>query len=334
MRSFLLWLENALAYMVRIFFLLGMLSGTAFFFMHSVLPGNVLEIMGGVSAAFFTLSVEGFVYGQQVRLNAAWTAFQKTSPATEQRRRMARDLTIAVIAMACVWGVSCVTSFSFWLYLVHPSDAFTWAEVITLGFVIPTLYVASGLMAKVRMDATEVLAQHADDMTLRALHHIGSQWKSRLERAVEREHDLAPIAVTLMEDAGEVDGARRVSTIAKGLQATEAGRTVLPSPVKSPKSYSSQTRSNAGLAGSAIDTHFLPASAAEEMTSRRPITLLGRKARKAVRLTPKERVFAVLSDNPGVSISDIQRAAKVSKPTAIKFRNIWLKQNTLQLVNE
>jgi hypothetical protein len=60
-------------------------------------------------------------------------------------------------------------------------------------------------------------------MLHRAIGATMKQWNWRIETARRSGGDLAPVVVSLLVDAGDVDGARRVQLIAAGLAGAETG---------------------------------------------------------------------------------------------------------------
>jgi hypothetical protein len=166
-------------------------------------------------------------------------------------------------------------------------------------------------------------------MLRRTLRATLKQWNSRIDTARRTGVDLAPVAVSLMLDAGDLDGARRVQLIAHGLDAVEHGTLTTST---APLSVAAKTTT----------TTAMPMAITEERPSRSPTepsTPAARRPRASkrsgrggkqrppvLRLTPsetaEERIRVLLADEPALPVRQLARRAHVSESTASKWRRI------------
>jgi hypothetical protein len=90
------------------------------------------------------------------------------------------------------------------------------------------LFLLTGALSPLTVNASDELAAASRHMLHRTIRATVRQWNHRIERARKHGVDLAPVAVSLMMDAGDADGARRVQLIAEGLNVAESGRANIP----------------------------------------------------------------------------------------------------------
>jgi hypothetical protein len=103
-----------------------------------------------------------------------------------------------------------------------------WLQILVRGAIVPGLFYLAGELIPLITEPGDVLAHASREMTFAAVRTVSRQWGKRLRRARRRNLDLAPIAVTLLHDAGDMPGASRIRLIAEGLTAAEEGRMPLP----------------------------------------------------------------------------------------------------------
>ena len=202
--------------------------------------------------------------------------------------------------------------------------------------VLVGLSFAATLLMDSEDDAVEILHRAESEMLFSTIKRSTKQWKKRLAAAVRNRHNLAPITMSLMEDVGNADGARRIRLIEEGLAQTEGvewskqGNLYLPAAGKKSGATGKTFDYQNGLyipTGSAS-----PIQTATEMSelaqssSRKPTgngsPKGGRMPRRIIKMKPMDKAVQFVRNNPTASLSDIQTGAKVSKDTAIKARNI------------
>jgi hypothetical protein len=134
-----------------------------------------------------------------------------------------RNILIALLAFSVYNSVQFVAST--WMptgWLPGP------LQILFRGAIVPGLFYLAGELTPLITEPGDVLAHASREMTFAAVHTMSRQWRRRLRRARRRNLDLAPIAVTLLHDAGDMPGAARIRLIAEGLTAAEEGRMPLP----------------------------------------------------------------------------------------------------------
>src|SRR5262249_4812087 len=97
-------------------------------------------------------------------------------------------------------------------------------QIAIRGAIVPGLFYLAGELTPLVTEPGDVLAHASREMTFSAVRTMSAQWHRRLRRARRRNLDLAPIAITLLQDVGDMPGAARIRTIAEGLSAAEEGR--------------------------------------------------------------------------------------------------------------
>jgi len=112
----------------------------------------------------------------------------------------------------------------------HPAPGFlpSWLQIGLRGAVVPVLFLLTGALSPLTVNASDELAAASRHMLHRTIRATVRQWNHRIERARKHGVDLAPVAVSLMMDAGDADGAHRVQLIAEGLNVAESGRANIP----------------------------------------------------------------------------------------------------------
>lgn len=327
MRRILEAMEEGIAQSVPVLFFLALATGTIFYFIHDVQFDSPLSILGAVAASAMALGLVGFSYSQQVRFRVAWRDVNRQDAGTDEYEKARRQLTVNLRILCVVVAVDMANCFAFWVTLRHPAGWYEWFDVGFRVVVFPVLYILSGFMVKVRLDAAELLGKAVDKNTVKAVRMWTSQLKRRINNASKAGRDLTPAVTTLLMDEGDTVSARRVNTIVQGLNETEG--------VKTAKLYSSQTRSTPGPKASPFDYPVLPGTGGSKQRHGSVIDLVNRKRRRVVKKTPQQRVFDYLEahkeDATFPSISDIQKATKVSKPTAIQYREKWLESQSISL---
>jgi hypothetical protein len=98
-------------------------------------------------------------------------------------------------------------------------------QVAIRATILPLLFLASGFLTPLHTSAGDVLASASREMLHSTVRATRKQWKARIAKAQREGLDLAPVAIALMHDAGDLEGARRIRLISDGLSAAENGTT-------------------------------------------------------------------------------------------------------------
>lgn len=341
MHRFLERLDAAASTIVPLLYLAGLMLGTLSYFANVQL-GFTLAVGIALSFAaelhsFLALRRCRAVYGQLTRTADALT-----------RDRLAAQLRVHVAILGALVAFSTFNSVAFVASTWHPTPGWlpAWAQIGIRGAIIPAFFLLAGFLSPLHADAGALLASASHDMLHRTIKATVRQWKRRVETARKRGLDLAPIAVALMIDAGDTDGARRVEMIARGLNVAEG--------LEHASAHASG-QSDSAEATMAVDTHpaiAAPASArtdADPPSDEKPPTGPGspavqtrriqtrRKPKKpaVIHLQPvpaEERIRAALTEHPGASVKQLAEAAGTSSATASKWRKVIAAEQSQQQI--
>ena len=195
-----------------------MLLGTAAYF-----SGLVLNAGLAVSVALaFAVELHGFP--EQRRVRALWTAYSRT-PDGDAREQVGSQLRAHVGIPGVLVLFQAYNSLQFLGATWRPSPGIV-PEPVQLAIhalVLPAAFLVSGALSPFTVDAGDELRHAPRQMLHRMLRATLQQWQQRIQQARTQGVDLAPITVALMHDAGDLDGARRITLIAEGLVVAEAG---------------------------------------------------------------------------------------------------------------
>ena|SRR5260221_7803386 len=173
--------------------------------------------------------------------------------------------------------------------------------------------------------ASDVLRGASQEMLHRTVRATLKQWRTRIDRAQRQQLDLAPVAVALMLDAGDTEGARRIRLIAEGLQRAERPVTV---------SVSEDAAATVDAVQAPAEPQDGPPTQPPEpeppaplRSTRRKRTQRASKRAQILHLQPEpaeDRIRAALAAEPGLSVRALAREAGVSESTASKYRRLVL----------
>lgn len=199
-----------------------MLLGTAAYFSGLVLDAGVAV---GVALAC-AVELHGFL--EQRRVRALWGAYNRT-PDGETRDRAFAELRAHAVILGALVLFQAYNSLQFLGATWKPSPGLVPAplQLIIRALVLPAAFLVSGALSPLTVDAGDELRHAARAILHRTLRATLRQWKTRIDRAARSQRDLAPIAVSLMLDAGDTDGARRINFISERLNASEHGPALL-----------------------------------------------------------------------------------------------------------
>lgn len=336
MHRFLERLDGAASTIVPVAYLAGLALGTMAYFTGVTLDAGLAV---GVALA---LAAELHSFLEQRRCRALWASYNRASD-DDVRERLAGQIKAHVAILAALVAFSAVNATAFAAETWHPAPGFlpTWLQIGIRGAVVPCLFLLTGALSPLTVNASDELAAASRHMLHRTIKATVKQWNARIERARKHGLDLAPVAVSLMLDAGDTDGARRVQLIANGLDAAEHGRVnIQPAPATAPPGL--PTRALDAAAQVTVDT-AVPSEAILALSEppekpptgpgtparkpRRVRTARRRKSPAVLRLQPEPaevRIRAVLDADPAASIKRIARLAHVGTSTASKWRGIIL----------
>ena len=224
MHRFLERLDAAASTVVPLAYLAGMALGTAAYFTGLVADGGL-----AVGCAL-ALAVELHGFLEQRRVRALWAVWMRTHTAAALADLRVHVGILAALVLFQAYNGAAFLSAS---WHVAPGWLPEPAQIAIRALILPAFFLASGALSPLHTDAGAILASAAGDMLHKAVRATVRQWKGRIDTARRAGLDLAPVAVALMEDAGDADGARRIRLIASGLDAAE-GRAALALPSLAP----------------------------------------------------------------------------------------------------
>lgn len=341
MHRFLERLDAAGTTLVPLAYLAGLVGGTMAYF-TGIRLGFGLAV--GISLA---VASELHSFLQQRRTRATWGVLARTSPDDPHYAGLRRQLFASACILTALLLFQTFTSMAFVAETWTPARGYLpgWLQVGIRGAVVPFLLLLAGFLAPLTVDASAVLSRASGDMLHKAIRATVKQWNHRIDRARRQGLDLAPIAVALMLDAGDTDGARRVQMIAEGLNVAEGVTS----------SSSVHAAAAPGGAVAAMDMETFPAIAAPITSTRTgaqmstpdapeqpptgagaPVATMPRASKRRRSDRNRPRVLRVLSDNanaeqrirallkayPTMSIRTLAKRAHVAESTASKWRGI------------
>jgi hypothetical protein len=210
-------LDDATTTIVPLLYLGGLALGTMAYF-----AGVTLDAGLAVGVALAT-AAELHSFLEQRRVRLLWARLARASTVDPQRDGLISALRAHVAILAALVAFSTYNSVAFVVATWHPTPGFVpgWLQVGVRGAVIPGFFLLTGALAPLAADPGDDLARASRAMLAKAIGATVRQWNARIDRARKRGFDLAPVAVALMMDAGDANGARRIRLIAQGLAAAE-----------------------------------------------------------------------------------------------------------------
>jgi hypothetical protein len=325
-------IDGAAATLVPLAYLAGMLIGTAAYFSGVVLEAGVAV---GLALAF-AVEVHGFL--AQRRMRATWGQLARLSRDDPERERLTAQLRANVVVLAALILLSMYNGAAFLSHTwpIVPGFLPAGVQIAIRAVVLPVLFLASGFLTPLYTSAGDVLEAASREMLHRTVRATLKQWRQRIDQAQRASLDLAPVAVALMEDAGDTDGARRIRLIAAGLAAAEQGGP------QAPVRIAPATRFPVALTGTETPTEGEGSKPTRPPTGpgspaharRRPASKrrgLGRSP--ILRLAPEgpeQRIRTVLADTPDVSIRQLAKRAETSQSAASKWARVVRLEATAQ----
>lgn len=334
-------LDAAASTIVPLLYLVGLALGVVSYF-------TGLTVGLGIAVGFgLACAAELHSFLQQRRVRASFALLSRLTRDDPRRGALLWQFAVSAGILAFLILFSTYNAIAFVAATWRPSPGFlpVPVQIAIRGCVVPLLFFLSGFLVPLQADAGTLLASASHQMLHKAITATVKQWRRRINKAARDGHDLAPVAVALMQDHGDLDGARRVQLIADGLNAAERGtpfsylptgaesRVVegvaigpMPAPVAvfeaDPPAIDDQTLRT--LAASPTRPPTGPGSPAPSKP-RRP----KRRARRTDVLhltppTPEMRARDVLAEHPSASIAQLAKWAHIGLSAASKWRGIWL----------
>jgi hypothetical protein len=197
-----------------------------------VCPSSSLTTLGLMLSAKSSVAAECHSYLVQRRMRMARARLNRATIRDEAYAQLEGQYTRQRTVLLLLIAFSTFNSIEFVASTWHPSGWLPgWLQILVRGAIVPALFYLAGELTPLSTEPGDVLAHASREMTFAAVRTVSKQWGRRLRRrrrARRRNLDLAPIAVTLLHDAGDVPGAARIRLIAEGLTAAEEGRMPLP----------------------------------------------------------------------------------------------------------
>lgn len=212
-------LDGAASTVVPLLYLAGLMLGT-FAYFTDVRPAAGLWIVGASLA--FAAELHSFL--AQRRCRALWGQYSRLTADTEARERILGQFRANLAILAALVVFSAFNSVAYVASTWAPAPGWLpdWLQIAIRGAIIPAFFLLAGFLSPLHADAGALLASASHVMLHKAIRATVKQWRRRIDRAQRRGLDLAPVAVSLMLDAGDAEGARRIAMIADGLASAEA----------------------------------------------------------------------------------------------------------------
>jgi hypothetical protein len=312
-------LDGVLSGLVPILYLLGLALGTAAYF-----TGVTRDF--GLAVGALACAAECHLFLQQRRVRRRLGDLSRASEQHPRRPQLARAFWGHVAVLLFLVAFSTYNSVAFVAKVWTPIPGWLpgWVQTDVRGAIIPALFLLTGLLAPLDADAGELLVAASHGMLTRTLRATVRQWTGRIERARRRGVDLAPIAVALMVDTGDLDGARRVGLIAEGLAAAEATSGRLTTPL----ALHGRPPDDGGTPSAGSNPADLGADSAAGIVlladhrrraggSKRPRSIHGRTDAQV-----EAAIRRYLVEHPAASVKAIMKDVRVSLATASKWRRV------------
>lgn len=320
-------LDAAASTIVPLAYLAGLMLGTMAYFTGVTLN---LGLAVGVALA---IAAECHAFLEQRRCRALYSMYGRMTDA-DQRQRLAGQLRLHVGILAALVAFSAVNATAFATETWRPAPTFllpNWLQIGIRGAVVPAFFLLTGALSPLSVGAGDELASASRSMLRRTLRATLKQWNARIDTARRTGVDLAPVAVSLMLDAGDLDGARRVQLIAHGLDAAERGALATSTAALSVPAKTTTTTATATATAIAEEPPSPAPTEPNTPAARRPRASKrtgrgGKQRRPVLRLTSsetaEERLRMLLADEPALPVRQLASRAHVSESTASKWRRI------------
>lgn len=276
--------------------------------------GAILNFGVAVGISLATAS-ELHAFLAQRRARAAYAALARVSREGDRYDTLRAQVRANVAILAALLLFQEFTSLGFTVETFHPAPGFLpgWLQIGIRGSAVPWLFLMAGYLIPLSVNAGEVLSRASGDMLHKTVKSTVRQWNKRIDHARKSGLDLAPVAVSLMLDAGDTDGARRIQLIADGLAQAETRTLAEPSVSRALTltSFTPPDDGGAPLASSkTTQQEVLPADDGLYIVP------------EPRGMSIEARVSRYLRRHPDASIKTLARALKISESTASKYRRV------------
>lgn len=317
-------LDRIMSWSVRVAYIIGMFFGWFGVFTGLTINNPMVTYISGAALAGAVTTHE-FLQLRRAELYRKRAQRSNTAPTEAKHfRKLARTNFIVTGIILAAGSFMLYNHFSI---VGGGEDSITpHIRAIIEAVLIPLFAGISTLLTEIEDDPTALLARASYEMQLDAVNKVKKQWTERVETVVQSGHNLSPVAIALMLDAGDETGAQRIRIIEEGLAAAEG----FGSPNEG-ELYISPAQAGRALAAGRLDSPKRtprkgvddgPKASSETVQNGTvsPAKTGQRKPRKVTSLTPKLRAARWLSKHPTSTIDEIMRGAGVSKGTAIAAR--------------
>lgn len=332
--------------LVPLLYLLGLSLGTLAYF-----TGVTADFNLAVGSAL-AVAAELHSFLQLRRTRASYGLYARLAEDDPRRDLVRRQLRINLAILSGLVAFSAYNSVSFAAATWHPTGIgflpAPW-QIAIRGTIVPGLFLLAGFLSPLTADAGALLADASHTMLHKTLRTTLRQWKRRVDKAARGGLDLAPVAIALMRDAGDEDGARRVALIADGLAAAEGHAPSVDAGPLALLPAMAPALSLADLIGTASEgdqdphptgpgspsaapagDHFRPTEREASANIGRPVSLPARRgkrtasARKASRIVARRAsAFALLDDQPSMTKAGLRDELRCRQTEADGYYAEW-----------
>jgi hypothetical protein len=317
-------LDRIMSWSVRVAYIIGTFFGWFGMFTGTVLNNPVVTYLSGAALAGAVVTHEFL----QLRRAELYRRRAQRSTTTPTEGKHFKKLAFTNFTVSCI----ILAAGSFMLYnhftvIGGGVDVFgPNSRALIECILIPLFAAISTLLTEIEDDPNGLLARAAYEMTQKAVKLVQQQWDDRVQNVVQSGHNLSPVAIALMVDAGDEAGAKRIRIIEEGLATAEgfdlskngmpyispaqAGRALAAGRVDNPK-QTGRKAADGGPKASSEAVQFGQASSTKNGQ---------RKPRAVTKLTASKRAERFVSRNPNATLSEVMSGARVSKTTAILAR--------------
>jgi hypothetical protein len=299
---FLDWLDEAAGGAIRLAYLLAGITAVAVYFGAGHLP-MILE--GALNAALpwalaFAIETHTYISARRVRL-----AWQDRQASTHDAPEWSRASDAMRVNLA-ILGV--LLAFSAWNQLNYLYETWT-PQATTLALPAWAAYVVRALVVPAAFMAAAFLAPSAAPVAAHVFSIARKQRRKLIRQAEADGRDMTGALVELVEDPA----ARRI--IAHAYGAIKAP--MIDAPYAGPLLTSSGTP-----AQTAPEERIIEAPEVTPPARLRAVSAPRRRGvRRGARQTASVEAKARAAYQPGMSIADLERAAKISRGSAMKWRS-------------
>lgn len=223
-------IEGAARQIVPLCYMLGLIVGTAYYFIDGA--GDLGRFALDIGACL-AIATELHSFLLQRRIRVTWVHLRKAhDAATEQEAK--RDLVMYGCWLVALLGFQIFTAIMYRAASWHPDTALLPAvpQILIAGAVIPIFFFGVGFLAEVEVDPEDVQertrattamksAKAGQWVADRALNAATRSFDYRLRQAEKSHQDLTGLAVSMQRRFGDDDGAHTLMVIDNELRQVE-----------------------------------------------------------------------------------------------------------------